>query len=332
VSAHIRKVGLALALWIVLPCLLIEVGLRLFDPLGVGYFTEAAEYFRAVERGGPWAYLNPAGAEFQLGGAEVRINRHGLRGPEFTVSKPPGSRRLLVLGDSVVFGWGVAQEDIFPALLQRKLAAAGAGVEVIAAGAGSWNTRTEYEFLRELGIDYEPDVLLLVIVANDIEPKRGARSEVPEERLFEHSAPGRRGRLTWLADEVWGALATRSHLAGSVQFLRARSRARPGLEELRDSPQWQDARLALEGIARLCRSKGIELVVTLFASDRTLAGGSPLLLYEEVLAAQGIPAHRVPDALFRDASLRNSVVDSHPNAAGHALLAEALYADLASAP
>jgi hypothetical protein len=117
-----------------------------------------------------------------------------------------------------------------------------------------------------------------------------------------------------------------------VQFLRARSRARPGPEELRDSPQWKDARLALEGIVRLCRSKGIELVVTLYASDRTLAGDNPLLLYEEALAAQGITAHRVPDALFGDASLRNSVVDSHPNAAGHALLAEALSADLAPAP
>ncbi len=92
-------------------------------------------------------------SEFIAQGVTVRVNSHGLRGPEFETAKAPGRKRILILGDSVVFGWGAEEQDLFPAELQRRFDGDGRGIEVIAAGVGSWNTRAEYEFLREVGVD-----------------------------------------------------------------------------------------------------------------------------------------------------------------------------------
>ena len=54
-------------------------------------------------------------------------NRLGMRGPD--VSMPSPGFRVLCIGDSVTFGWGVADDQTYPAHLSREL-----GVEVLNAG------------------------------------------------------------------------------------------------------------------------------------------------------------------------------------------------------
>ena len=48
----------------------------------------------------------------------VAINSHGLRGPG--LRRNPHSARILFLGDSVAFGYGVSQESTFVALLGKE--------------------------------------------------------------------------------------------------------------------------------------------------------------------------------------------------------------------
>src|ERR1700761_3409031 len=43
-------------------------------------------------------------------GQPVRTNGFGLRGDECTLQKPPHTFRIVGLGDSHMFGWGVGQE------------------------------------------------------------------------------------------------------------------------------------------------------------------------------------------------------------------------------
>jgi len=50
--------------------------------------------------------------------ANVRFNRYGLRDGEISKDKE-NAIRLLLLGDSVTFGWGVNQEEIFPEVLEK---------------------------------------------------------------------------------------------------------------------------------------------------------------------------------------------------------------------
>ena len=59
----------------------------------------------------------------------VSTNRLGFRGPEFPLQKRLGVKRILVLGNSFTYGWGVDFELTWPHLLENELGALGIQVE-----------------------------------------------------------------------------------------------------------------------------------------------------------------------------------------------------------
>ena len=143
------RIALGVVYSVVVAFVLLEIFLRMFDPIGIGYYSETRKYFQAMHDNDDFAYIHTAGYDDKLQGVQVTINSEGLRSPEFPTTKPVGEKRLLLIGDSVVFGWGAPQDSIMSAWLQRRLDADAPGWRVIAAGVGSWNTRTEYELDRK---------------------------------------------------------------------------------------------------------------------------------------------------------------------------------------
>jgi lysophospholipase L1-like esterase len=304
--------------------LFVELALRLFDPIGIEHFREVHRYADALEFGGSYGYLHKPGYRAHLQGVDVVINDFGLRSPPTSIEKPPGTRRLLILGDSIVFGWGAPQDSIFPARLGRTQHAPGARVEVIAAGVASWNTRTEYEWLRARGLAFEPDAVVLVIVGNDVDPKDVGHTDVPVDSLW--------GPVT-RRDVVWRSLRDRwqtgyhdSYILGYVQFARVflRQRRLESAGYAPDSPQWRDARLALDGIIDTCAAHGIDLVVFLYGDEERVELSGVLRAYRDHLRARGVRPHALPQALFVERRYSNSIVDGHENAAGHAVLARVI--------
>jgi lysophospholipase L1-like esterase len=94
----------------------------------------------------------------------VRVNSHGTRGAEFTVPKPPGTYRVLMLGDSRTFGWGLKEEATYCGLVEsglREMLGEQARVEVINAGVNAWSYPQMLLFLRERALAWEPDVVVL---------------------------------------------------------------------------------------------------------------------------------------------------------------------------
>src|SRR5436309_5654583 len=59
-----------------------------------------------------------------------RTNSFGFRGPEWGEAKPRGTLRGIVIGDSMVFGSGVDDQDTIDAALARRLRRAHAGTPV----------------------------------------------------------------------------------------------------------------------------------------------------------------------------------------------------------
>lgn len=85
----------------------------------------------------------------------VRINSRGTRGAEFQVPKPPGTLRILSLGDSRTFGWGLTEAETYSQRLQQLLQQQPGGsnrVEVINAGVNAWSYSQMRVFLRETGL------------------------------------------------------------------------------------------------------------------------------------------------------------------------------------
>lgn len=99
---------------------------------------------------------------------KVRINTLGYRGYDFLLEKPYGMRRILVVGDSFVFGEFVEEDVTLPAQLELLLQTRCTHVQVINAGLLG-GTITGEARLIERGLALEPDVVVLVFHENDIE-------------------------------------------------------------------------------------------------------------------------------------------------------------------
>jgi hypothetical protein len=123
------------------------------------------------EPGAGYTLMKP-GSHYEWQGITVDINSHGLRGPETSYEKPPATFRILNLGDSVVMGWGVREENTYGQRLESLLNEQGIGnlrYEVINAGVPGWNLENELAYLQAEGLKFEPDLILLdLTTVNDI--------------------------------------------------------------------------------------------------------------------------------------------------------------------
>ena len=94
----------------------------------------------------------------------VHVNSHGTRGRQFDVPKPPGTLRILMLGDSRTFGWGLSEaETVPPALVEaglQKEMGAQRKVEVINCGVNAWSYSQMLVFFRERALAWQPDIVV----------------------------------------------------------------------------------------------------------------------------------------------------------------------------
>ena len=110
------------------------------------------------------------------GGYSGHINAFGMRGPETTREKPPGTVRILCIGSSTTFGTGATSDDhTYPARLQELLrkataagrAPAGTTFEVLNGGVSGYNTADSLINLELRLLELHPDLVLTYDAAND---------------------------------------------------------------------------------------------------------------------------------------------------------------------
>ena len=94
-------------------------------------------------------------------GRRLTINSQGLRDREYALQKLPGTGRILVLGDSYTWGYGVEDHEIFTEVLEQRLIGEDPPWEVINTGVSGWGTDQQWLFLKHEGWAYSPDVVVL---------------------------------------------------------------------------------------------------------------------------------------------------------------------------
>ncbi|RKZ48874.1 MAG: hypothetical protein DRR00_18560 [Candidatus Parabeggiatoa sp. nov. 3] len=111
-----------------------------------------------------------------LMGVPVTTNRFGLRDDEISLKKPHNTYRIVVLGDSITMGWGVPQDKLYPTQLENRLNTQSLDgfppnrrYEALNMGVGNYNTVQEVTSLRTMGLQFEPDMILLGYFINDAE-------------------------------------------------------------------------------------------------------------------------------------------------------------------
>jgi lysophospholipase L1-like esterase len=161
---------LLVTIGLLVPLLLAEIGLRLAGAILPGdyqtvSFAEAhPEFGRRNRPGAGWKKTS----EFT---SWIEVNSKGLRGAEIEYAKPPGERRVLVVGDSFTFAEQVNQNETFTQRLEDRLNAegGGGGYRVLNAGSNGWATANEAVYLAKEGVRFKPDVVIVALyLGNDV--------------------------------------------------------------------------------------------------------------------------------------------------------------------
>jgi len=90
---------------------------------------------------------------------EYKINSKGLRDDETTYEKPSSIFRIVIVGDSHTFGYGVPIEKHFSKLIESYLE----GVEVINMGVNAFGLDQMLLYLKSEGFRYQPDLVVAYV-------------------------------------------------------------------------------------------------------------------------------------------------------------------------
>lgn len=133
----------------------------------------------------------------------VTTNSLGLRGAGVPARKAADAYRILVVGDSFAFGYGVEDWESFPARLESALRERRPGVEVLNAGVPGWSADTYLVYLRNRGFALDPDLVIVAMSENDVGDLAWSRLTLDADRLPVRVEPtlrmiDHRGRMRYL--------------------------------------------------------------------------------------------------------------------------------------
>jgi len=313
-KSPVRKITiglLALGFGFTIAFVLLECGMRLFVSV-----TDVAYQFgdpligprRAPNQSG----VNRSGQSVV---AHFRFNAQGwnhLR--DYSISKPSGTRRVCLVGDSFVESMQVDVGKTMYCKAEQIMNRPDRPVEWLAFGNSGMGTTQEYEIVRHYVMDYSPDIVVLLFVQNDpfdsspyITPiesyvstyrldDAGALELMPAQlykpgtlrRLISYSALV---RYMVIQKQVLARFSASGPNTSGVQF-RAGAASGTGLGdqsagamtvEERQKKTWVLIEKTLEAIRDECKSRGATLMIA-------FRGNEPLI----EAARTGNPANRPP--------------------------------------
>lgn len=234
-----------------------------------------------------------------LGEGLIRTNGMGFRDYEFTMPKPPGVYRIIVVGDSITFGWFQKSENTYPKVLEQMLnqAAPARRYEVFNMGVGGYNAAQELELIKTKALSLSPDLIVVGYCVND--NQIGA-----DAGLWRHFT---RSRL---------------HIVDFIKLRLLRARMRASRKDLCET--------SYEELARVSKKTGVPVLITVFPSA-TVQANVFAANTARLASRLGFEVVDLQEAYTR-AGLENVLMpgDIHPTDLGHRIAAEELFKHLKS--
>lgn len=223
-------------------------------------------------------HTNEFRARYYTNSAGFRVARPGI---EYSVAKPADTYRVMLLGPSFAYGWGVEYDKSFAAQLPRFLAergfAKGRRIELINAGVPAMYAAPQRIWYEKIGKKYQPDLVIQFVygsmaVSSSTAPRFvvDGNGHLTEMAL---TVPQRwRERLKQLASvfygwRVWTELDARLNarttegdapVIGAGRELHQASRFDPGGSEERDAIRFYEL------LAQTVRGSGAQLEIVYF--------------------------------------------------------------------
>jgi lysophospholipase L1-like esterase len=291
---------------------MLEISLQIYTRLFIYYDVEMSRYAAEVKEKAD----NPAighvhipNAEAYLMGVDVNINSDGFRDQEYPVERT-NKYRIVVLGDSLTFGWGVEQDKTYEHLLEEMLSES-RPTEMINTGHGNYNTSQQVALFKEKGLKYNPDKVVVFYFINDAEV-----TPVRSDWLW----VSRLRSVTFLWSRMRGLLSRGSSGQTFESFYSdLYEDDQPGFIAMKD------AFIDLRGITE---QRGIELQVIMIPELHNLVEYPFAPEYEKVrsfLESNDIAVMDLTESFagYEDpAGLWVALDDAHPNAKAHKMIAE----------
>jgi lysophospholipase L1-like esterase len=312
---------LSLAIALIVSFAAAEGIVRLKNASMKDYNTEMWRYARELKFPSPDPRLgheHVANAHAVLQSVNIRTNARGLRGGPVSDTPAAGKRRILVLGSSIALGWGVEEDKVVSSLLQKKFEASGQNVEVLNGGIGNYNAERYVErFLTRLAPLQPTDLLILAFVRDGEELTQGGGNLLL--------------RNSQLAVTVWTAINRVVVKSGEASLVdHYKQIYAPGSSALA-LMQAEFAKLAA-----YARQHRIHVTMAMVPDIHSLTN-YPLGFVHDIFAQTArdngfayidlLPAFQglTPEEIWAMPG------DPHPNARGHALMADEIYGVLAQA-
>ena len=292
--------------------LISEITIRVYAHRSLIYDLEMSRYAMEIKTGSPnprIGHVHKPNTEANLMGVPVKINSDGFRDREYPIERN-ASRRIIFLGDSLTFGWGVEKAKTFEEIMEAKLSQT-VPTEIINFGTGNYNTEQEANLFLEKGLKYKPDEVTVFYFINDAEP-------TPHKSNWE--VLGRFRIVTFFWSRV------KSGFAGFGQNKSFREYYAGLYSD--GQPGWIAAKEAFLELRDVCGKKRIALRVILLPELHALedypfaAEHHKLLVF---LRENGIEARDLAPFFAGERNPMRLWVardDAHPNELAHALIAE----------
>ena len=236
--------ALVLLLGGLVPLLGLEGAANLVDAGGYLYYADCLRYFRWQRYDVLPDHAHPPIDGLALSWGRIETDARGWR-REGPAQSPPEALRVLALGDSVVFGWGVpGQDSVCPQVERALTARTGRAVQVQNAGNGSYTSLDELLCLQEKGLEARPEAVFLLAIENDFRDRPPYRDQVAwlraqgaapallatlDEVAVER--PGPRGPVSQPWSALYGAVAWGLHrsylLVNLAQWVERRAARSP---------------------------------------------------------------------------------------------------------
>ena len=134
-----------------------------------GVDAAAAAYLYAERRNSgliwaPDSTVEHATTEFHY---FTHVNNLGFRGPDFSRRPKSGTERIAIIGDSFTYGWGLEQDQTWPAILEQCLRSAARRVEIANLGVPGAGPLSYADLAPRALAALHPDVLLVAVVQAD---------------------------------------------------------------------------------------------------------------------------------------------------------------------
>jgi lysophospholipase L1-like esterase len=280
----------------------------------------------------------------------VTTNSRGFRGREVDSPKPRGRMRIVVLGDSLAFGWGVNDAETFSSQLEQQLHARkpGLDLDVVNLGVPGYATRQEVALLKRNLAALEPDVVLVGFYTNDLPDTlddkgsggSGTRIEAAHVNTGQvlHMNPtssswlerqARRSRAVYTVTHVLKGLVHRGEgkPGSSMELDLLESRSSAELETA-----WQQVSAQLEELKVAAADFGFSAGLVVLPPREQVLGLYPDSEYQKRLGKLADrlgmfvidPLPSLVASTIRKPSLFIPYDRNHPSPAGHRLIAQSI--------